>query len=147
MVAIKRMDHTTLVVKDLPGAIKFFKDLGMELQGQASVEGPQVDALCGLKKTKADIAMMKTPDGHSGIELTKYHRPAVIKTTPKIMPPNALGLRQIMFEVDDLDGLVKKMKTRGGKLLGEIVEYGGVYKLCYLRGPEGVIVALAQQIG
>lgn len=140
------MDHVTLVVNNMDRSIAFFKALGLSLQGTATVEGPWVDALCGLKKTKADIAMMKTPDGHGGIEITKYRRPKLVKSSPKVAPPNTLGLRQIMFEVDDLDKAVKQSKKFGGKLIGNVVNYENFYRLCYLRGPEGLIVALAEAI-
>ena len=144
--AIKRMDHVTVVVEDLPAAIAFFTALGMALEGQTSVEGDMVDRLCGLEGTQADIAMMRTPDGEGRVELTKYHRPALVPVEPAIAPPNTLGLRQIMFAVEDIDDTVARMRDHGAELLGEMVQYGDSYRLCYLRGPEGIIVALAEEL-
>ncbi|QIF02090.1 VOC family protein [Roseimicrobium sp. ORNL1] len=143
--AIKRMDHTTIVVEDLPAAIAFFTALGMALEGQTSVEGDMVDRLCGLEGTQADIAMMRTPDGDGRVELTKYHHPALVTVEPAIAPPNTLGLRQIMFAVEDIDDTVARMREHGAELLGEMVQYGDAYRLCYLRGPAGIIVALAEE--
>lgn len=144
--AIKRMDHVTVVVDDLQAAIDFFTTLGMSLVGRASVEGDMVDRLCGLHGTQADIAMMRTPDGHGQLELTKYRAPALVPTEPALAPPNTLGLRQIMFEVDDIDGTVALARERGAELIGEIVQYENSYRLCYLRGPAGIIVALAESL-
>jgi catechol 2,3-dioxygenase-like lactoylglutathione lyase family enzyme len=144
--SIKRMDHVTVVVEDLPAAIAFFTTLGMALEGQTSVEGDMVDRLCGLEGTRADIAMMRTPDGNGRVELTKYHRPALVPVEPAIAPPNTLGLRQIMFAVEDIDDTVARMRDHGADLLGEMVQYGDSYRLCYLRGPEGIIIALAEEL-
>ena len=144
--SIKRMDHVTVVVEDLPAAIAFFTTLGMALEGQTSVEGGMVDRLCGLEGIQADIAMMRTPDGEGRVELTKYHRPALVPVEPAIAPPNTLGLRQIMFAVEDIDDTVARMRDLGAELLGEMVQYGDSYRLCYLRGPEGIIVALAEEL-
>ena len=143
---IKRMDHVTLVVEDLPAAISFFTTLGMGLEGETSVEGPWVDRLCGLEGTQAEIAMMRTPDGHGRIELTKYRNPEVVRPEPAIAPPNTLGLRQIMFEVEDLDDTITRMRAHGAGLLGEVIQYQDLYKLCYMRGPAGIIVALAEEL-
>jgi catechol 2,3-dioxygenase-like lactoylglutathione lyase family enzyme len=143
---IKRMDHVSVVVDDLPGAIAFFTTLGMALEGQAPVEGPTVDRLCGLEGVQADIAMMRTPDGHGRIELTKYRNPELVKTEPPIAPPNTLGLRQIMFAVEDLDDTMTRLRAGGAELVGEVVQYEDKYRLCYLRGPAGIIVALAQEL-
>ena len=143
---IKRMDHVTLVVEDLPAAIAFFTTLGMGLEGETSVEGPWVDRLCGLEGTQAEIAMMRTPDGHGRIELTKYRNPEVVRPEPAIAPPNTLGLRQIMFEVEDLDDTITRMRAHGAGLLGEVIQYQDLYKLCYMRGPAGIIVALAEEL-
>lgn len=140
------MDHVTVVVEDLPAAIAFFTTLGMALEGQTSVEGGMVDRLCGLEGIQADIAMMRTPDGNGRVELTKYHRPALVPVEPAIAPPNTLGLRQIMFAVEDIDDTVTRMRDHGAELLGEMVQYGDSYRLCYLRGPEGIIVALAEEL-
>jgi catechol 2,3-dioxygenase-like lactoylglutathione lyase family enzyme len=140
------MDHVTVVVEDLPAAIAFFTTLGMALEGQTSVEGGMVDRLCGLEGIQADIAMMRTPDGNGRVELTKYHRPALVPVEPANAPPNTLGLRQIMFAVEDIDDTVARMRDLGAELLGEMVQYGDSYRLCYLRGPEGIIVALAEEL-
>lgn len=144
--SIKRMDHATVVVEDLPDAIAFFTTLGMALEGQASVEGSTVDRLCGLEGTRADIAMMRTPDGHGRVELTKYRSPALVAAEPAIAPPNTLGLRQIMFEVEDMDDTVARMRAHGTELIGEVVQYENAYRLCYLRGPAGIIIALAEEL-
>src|SRR5579884_2718191 len=120
---IKRMDHVTVVVDDLPAAIAFFTALGMALQGEAAVEGPWVDRLCGLEGVQADIAMVRTPDGHGQLELTKYRNPPLVEAEPAIAPPNVLGLRQIMFAVDDIDATVARVRAHGGELMGEIVQY------------------------
>jgi catechol 2,3-dioxygenase-like lactoylglutathione lyase family enzyme len=143
---IRRLDHVSVVVEDLPGAIDFFTTLGMTLEGQAPVEGSVVDRLCGLEGIRADIAMMRTPDGHGRVELTKYHSPALVAAEPAIAPPNTLGLRQVMFAVDDVDGTVERLRTRGAQLVGEVVQYGDQYRLAYLRGPAGIIVALAEEL-
>lgn len=144
--AIKKMDHVTVVVDDLPAAIAFFTTLGMTLVGEAAVEGPWVDRLCGLEGCQADIAMMRTPDGHGQIELTKYRNPALVEVEPVIAPPNTPGLRQLMFEVENLEETVARLRVHGVELLGEVVQYQDLYKLCYLRGPAGIIVALAEEL-
>lgn len=143
---IERMDHVSVVVDDLPAAIIFFTTLGMSLEGQAEVEGPSVDRLCGLEGVQADIAMMRTPDGHGRIELTKYRHPPLVAAEPAVPPPNVRGLRQIMFAVDDLDATVARLQAEGTGLVGEVVQYEESYRLCYLRGPAGIIVALAENI-
>jgi catechol 2,3-dioxygenase-like lactoylglutathione lyase family enzyme len=144
--SIKRMDHVSVVVEDLSSAIAFFTTLGMTLEGQAPVEGSAVDRLCALEGVQADIAMMKTPDGHGRVELTKYRHPPLAPSEPAVAPANTLGLRQIMFAVDDLDDTVARLRTHGSELVGEIIQYGESYRLCYLRGPAGIIVALAQAL-
>ncbi|HYR28614.1 MAG TPA: VOC family protein [Thermoanaerobaculia bacterium] len=143
---IKRMDHVSVVVEDLPAAIAFFTTLGMSLEGQAPVEGPAVDRLCNLEGIQADIAMMRTPDGHGRVELTKYRNPALVAVDPAIAPVNTLGLRQIMFAVDDIEDTVARLRAEGAELVGEMVQYEDTYKLCYVRGPAGIIVALAEQL-
>ena len=140
------MDHVSVVVEDLEGAIAFFVALGMELEGATSVEGPWVDAIIGIPGTRTDIAMVRTPDGHNRLELTRYRNPAATTLEPGA-PPNTLGYRTVMFEVDDIDETVARMQGHGAELVGEIVDFESVYRLCYLRGPEGVLVALAQHIG
>lgn len=136
----------SVVVDDLSHAIDFFTTLGMTLEGQAPVEGSVVDRLCGLEGIRADIAMMRTPDGHGRVELTKYHSPPLVAVEPAVAPPNTLGLRQVMFAVDDVDGTVERLRTRGAQLVGEVVQYGDQYRLAYLRGPAGIIVALAEEL-
>jgi catechol 2,3-dioxygenase-like lactoylglutathione lyase family enzyme len=142
----KRMDHVTVVVDDLPAAIDFFTSLGMTLEGEMPVEGAMVDRLCGLNGVQADIAMMRMPDGYGGVELTRYRSPELVRTQPTIAPPNTLGLRQIMFEVEDINDTVARVREHGAELIGEVVQYESRYKLCYLRGPAGIIVALAEPI-
>ena len=143
---IKRMDHVSVVVSDLEAAIAFFAELGMELEGEAPIEGPSVDRLNGLEGIRVNIAMMRTPDGHGRLELTKFHSPAVISPEPANALGNTLGLRSIMFTIDDIDAAVACLQARGAELVGEVVQYEDSYRLCYVRGPEGIIVALAEQL-
>lgn len=145
-VTIQRMDHVGVVVDDLEVAIAFFVELGLELEGAQAVEGRWVDRVVGLDGVRVDIAMVRTPDGLSRLELTKFHSPTVISTEPRIAPPNTLGLRRIMFAVDDIDGVVTRMQTHGAELIGEVAQYENMYRLCYLRGPDGIIVALAEKL-
>jgi catechol 2,3-dioxygenase-like lactoylglutathione lyase family enzyme len=142
---IQRMDNVGIVVDDLDGAVAFFLELGLELDGEAEVSGRWVDEVVGLESVQADIAMMRTPDGHSRLELTKFHQPAAISVEPDA-PANALGIRRIMFAVDDIDDVLARLSARGGKLVGEVARYEDFYRLCYLRGPDGIIVALAEQL-
>ena len=144
--AIKRMDHVSAVVGDLEAAIAFFTELGMELEGEAPVEGRWVDRVSGLDDVRVDIAMMRTPDGHGKLELTKFHTPAAIRIEPTNAPPNLLGIRSIMFAVEDIDDVIARLCTHGAELVGEVAQYEDVYRLCYVRGPEGIIVALAEQL-
>lgn len=143
---IKRMDHVSIIVDDLPAAVAFFTTLGMELEGSMPVEGKWVDQLNGLEEVKVDITMMRTPDGNSKVELTKFRSPELIEVTPAIAPPNTLGLRQIMFAVDDLDDTLERLRAHGAELIGKLVKYENMYKLCYVRGPAGIIVALAEEL-
>src|SRR5919106_5130092 len=140
---IQRMDNVLLVVDDLEAAIAFFVELGMELEGEATVEGPSVDRVVGLDGVRSDIAMMRTPDGRGRVELDKFHTPPAIRAEPEDAPVNALGIRRIMFAVDDMDAVLARLRTHGGELVGEVVQYEGSYRLCYVRGPEGIMVALA----
>jgi catechol 2,3-dioxygenase-like lactoylglutathione lyase family enzyme len=142
-----RMDHVTVVVDDIAAAKAFFLELGMDLEGETPVEGPSVDRLAGLQGVRADIAMLRAPDGHGRIELTRYRAPGVSGTAEENARPNVLGIRQIMFQVDDLDGTVARLEPHGATLVGEIVRYEDAYRLCYLRGPAGIIVALAEELG
>jgi catechol 2,3-dioxygenase-like lactoylglutathione lyase family enzyme len=143
---IKRMDNVLIVVDDLAAAIAFFVELGMELEGETAVEGKSVDRIVGLDGVRADIAMMRTPDGHSRIELTKFHTPKAISAEPKDAPANTLGIRRIMFAVDDIEDVVARLRTHGAELVGELVQYEDSYRLCNVRGPEGIIVALAERL-
>ena len=140
------MDHVSVIVDDLPAAINFFTTLGMTLEGEAPVEGDWVDRLNGLKGIKVDIAMMQTPDGHGKVELTKFRSPELITMEPAIAPPNTLGLRQIMFAVDSLDDVLTRLRAHGVEFIGEMVQYENLYKLCYVRGPAGIIIALAEEL-
>ena len=143
---LKRMDNVGVVVDDLAAAVAFFKELGLELEGEAQVEGRSVDRLVGLDGVLSDIAMMRTPDGQGGIELTKFHSPAAVRSEPEDAPVNALGIRRIMFAVEDIDGVVARLRGHGAELIGELVQYENSYRLCYVRGPEGILVALAEKI-
>jgi catechol 2,3-dioxygenase-like lactoylglutathione lyase family enzyme len=141
-----RMDHVSVVVRDLEAAVAFFVALGMELEGRAPIEGRSVDRLNALDGIRVDIAMMRTPDGSGRLELTKFHSPAVIRAEPENAPPNTLGLRSVMFAVDDIDAAVAGLRARGAELVGEVAQFENGYRLCYVRGPEGIIVALAEQL-
>jgi catechol 2,3-dioxygenase-like lactoylglutathione lyase family enzyme len=143
---IKRMDNVLIVVDDVAAAIAFFVELGMELEGQTTVEGESVDQLVGLDGVRADIAVVRTPDGHGRVELTKFHTPKAISAEPKNAPANTLGIRRIMFAVDDIEDVVAGLRTHGAELVGELVQYEDSYRLCYVRGPEGIIVGLAEQL-
>jgi catechol 2,3-dioxygenase-like lactoylglutathione lyase family enzyme len=143
---IKRMDNVGIVVDDLAPAVAFFKELGLELEGEAQVEGRSVDRLIGLDGVRADIAMMRTPDGHGRLELTKFHSPPAVSAEPNNAPPNTLGIRRIMFAVDDIDDVAARLRAHGAELVGELVQYESSYRLCYVRGPEGILVALAEQL-
>jgi catechol 2,3-dioxygenase-like lactoylglutathione lyase family enzyme len=145
--ALKRLDNVGVVVLDLDAAIAFFEELGMQLEGRATVLGDEVDRLVGLRGTRSDIAMMRTPDGHGRLELSTYQHPAAVGPDPRTEPPNTRGMGRIMFAVDDMDDVVERLRGVGGELLGDIVQYGDAYRLCYLRGPEGIIIALAEEIG
>jgi len=146
MSGLQRMDNVLIVVEDLEAAKAFFAELGMELEGQTTVEGPFVDGTVGLSDVRADIAMMRTPDGHGRVELSRFHRPAAVRTEPQDAPANALGIRRIMFTVDDVDDVVARLRNHGGELVGEIVQYENAYKLCFLRAPEGFVVGLAEPL-
>jgi catechol 2,3-dioxygenase-like lactoylglutathione lyase family enzyme len=144
--AIQRMDNVLIVVDDLEAAKAFFAELGMELEGQATVEGPSVDRLVGLDGVRSEIAMMRTPDGHGRIELDKFHTPPAISNEPRNAPVNMLGIRRIMFAVDDIENVLARLQAHGAELIGEVVQYEDQYRLCYVRGPEGIMVALAEQL-
>ena len=143
---IKRLDHVSVVVDDLAAAIAFFTALGMTLEGQAPVEGPWVDRVNGLEGVQVDIVMMRTPDGHGRLELTKFRNPKLVEIEPAIAPPNTLGLRSVMFTVDSVDDTVALLRANGAALVGEVAQYEDKYRLCYMRGPAGIIVALAEEL-
>ena len=143
---LKRMDNVLIVVEDLEASTAFFAELGMELEGQTLVEGPAVDGTVGLDGVRADIAMMRTPDGHGRVELTRFHTPPAVRAEPQNAPANALGIRRIMFSVDGLDDIVARLSSHGAELVGEIARYEDNYRLCFVRGPEGFIVGLAEQL-
>jgi catechol 2,3-dioxygenase-like lactoylglutathione lyase family enzyme len=144
---IQRMDNVAIVVDDLDAAVAFFTELGMEMEGKGQIEGLWADRTVGLDGVRSDIAMMRTPDGHSKLELTKYHTPAASGAEPENPPPNTLGLHRVMFAVDDIDDTIARLRAHGAELLGEVAQYESIFRLCYLRGPAGIIVALAEQIG
>src|SRR5438045_7819316 len=143
---IKRLDHVSVVVDDLAAAIAFFTALGMTLEGEMPVEGPWADRVNGLEGVQVNIVMMVTPDGHGKLELTKFRNPKLVEIEPAIAPPNALGLRSVMFAVESLDDMVTRLRANGGELIGEVAQYEDIYRLCYMRGPAGIIVALAEEL-
>jgi len=144
---VQRMDNVAIVVDDLDAAVAFFTELGLEVEGTGRIEGVWADRTVGLDGIRSEIALLRTPDGHGRLELTKYHAPEAVPAEPQSPPPNTLGLHRVMFAVDDLDDTVRRLRAHGAELLGDVVRYEDVYRLCYLRGPAGVIVALAEQIG
>jgi catechol 2,3-dioxygenase-like lactoylglutathione lyase family enzyme len=143
--AVERMDHVGIIVGDLEASIDFFQALGLELDGRASVGGSWVDRVIGLDGAQSDIAMLRTPDGHNQIELVQFHSPE-IEHEPADAPANLSGLRHLTFAVDDLDATLDRLRGHGAELVGEVVAYEDVYRLCYLRGPEGIILELAERI-
>ncbi len=143
---IKRLDHVSVVVDDLAAAIAFFTALGMAVEGEAPVEGPWVDRVNALESVQIDIVMMRTPDGQGRLELTKFRNPRLVEIEPAIAPPNTLGLRSIMFAVDSVDETIARLRAMGAELIGEVVQYENIYRLCYMRGPAGIIVALAEEL-
>jgi catechol 2,3-dioxygenase-like lactoylglutathione lyase family enzyme len=144
--ALKRMDNVLIVVEDLEAVKAFFAELGMELEGETQVEGPWVDRTIGLKDVRADITMMRTPDGHNRLELTRFHNPPAVKAERENPPANAMGIRRIMFTVEDIDDVVARLQGHGAELLDEIAQYEDMYRLCFVRGPEGLIVGLAEEL-
>ena len=143
---IQRMDHVGIVVEDLTDAAAFFVELGLELQGEAPVEGDWVDRIVGLEGVRAQIVMLQTPDGHGRLELTKFHAPSTDGECRRA-PANASGIRHVAFAVDDIDAVLARLRARGAELVGELGRYEDSYRLCYVRGPEGIIVELAERIG
>ena len=144
--AILRMDNVGIVVNDLEAVIAFFVELGLELEGETTVEGRLVDRMVGLDGVRSDIAMMRTPDGHSRLELSKFHTPPAT-TAESNAPVNTLGMGRIMFAVDDIEDVLAGLQAHGAELVGEVVQYEDKYRLCYVRGPEGIMIALAEQLG
>jgi catechol 2,3-dioxygenase-like lactoylglutathione lyase family enzyme len=145
--SLQRMDNVLIVVDDLEAAKAFFVELGMELEGEMPLEGRWVDRVVGLENVQCEIATMRTPDGHGRVELSKFHTPAAVKAEPKNAPVNTLGIRRIMFAVDDVDDVLARLRTHGAELIGEVAQYEDKYRLCFIRGPESIIVGLAEQLG
>jgi catechol 2,3-dioxygenase-like lactoylglutathione lyase family enzyme len=145
--AIQRMDNVLIVVDDLDTVISFFVELGMELEGRGPIEGRWVERVIGIDDVRQDIAMLRTPDGHGRIELAMFHTPKAISAEPKDAPANTLGIRRVMFAVDDIEDVVVRLRAHGAELVGELAQYEDSYRLCYVRGPEGIIVGLAEQLG
>ncbi|MCX0270005.1 VOC family protein [Nocardia zapadnayensis] len=145
--AIQRMDNVLIVVEDLDAVIAFFVELGMELEGQGPLEWRGAERVIGLDDVRQDVAMLRIPDGPGRIELAKFHKPKAITTEPKDAPANTLGIRRVMFAVDDIDDVIARLRDHGAELVGEVVQYENIYRLCYVRGPENIIVGLAEQIG
>ncbi|HEU4628629.1 MAG TPA: VOC family protein [Gemmatimonadaceae bacterium] len=143
---IKRLDHVSVVVDDLAPAVAFFTALGMTVEGEAPIEGPWVDRINGLEGVRVDIVMMRTPDGHGRLELTRFRNPELVEIEPAIAPPNAPGLRSVMFTVESVDDTLARLRAAGAELIGEVVQYEDQYRLCYVRGPAGIIVALAEEL-
>lgn len=141
-----RMDNVLIVVDDLEAAKAFFTELGFELEGETTVEGPSVDRLIDLQNVRATLTLMRTPDGHGRIELDKFHTPKAIRTGTEKAPVNELGIRRIMLSVDDLDEMVTRLLAHGAELVGEVVQYEDTYRLAYIRGPEGIIIGLSEQL-
>lgn len=141
-----RMDNILIVVDDLEAAVAFFVELGMDLEGKAPVEGPSVDRVVGLDGVRADIVMMRTADGHGRVELSKFHTPLAVSAEPANAPVNTLGIRRIMFNVDDIEDVLARLRAHGAELVGEVAQYEDSYRLCFVRGPAGIIVGLAEQL-
>lgn len=144
---IQRMDNVLIVVEDLDAVIAFFVELGMELEGKGPLDWPEAERVIGLEDVGQDIAMLRVPNGHGRVELAKFHRPKAIAPEPRDAPANTLGLRRIMFAVDDIEDVVARLRGHGAELVGEVVRYENIYRLCYVRGPEGIVVGLAEELG
>ena len=141
------MDNVLIVVDDLEAAKSFFIALGLELEGETQVEGPSVDSLIGLEGVRSTLVFLRTPDGHGRIELDKFHTPDAVRCGPADAPVNALGIRRIMFAVEDLDAVIARLVPHGAELIGEVVQYGDTNRLAYIRGPEGIMIGLSEQLG
>lgn len=144
--ALRRMDNVGIVVEDLAAAIEFFGELGLQLEGRATIEGEWAGRVTGLGEQRVEIAMMRTPDGHGRLELSRFVAPTVV-ADHRNAPVNALGYLRVMFTVDDIDGTLERLRKRGARLVGDVVRYKDVYRLCYIRGPEGILIGLAQELG
>ncbi|WP_129842618.1 VOC family protein [Streptomyces sp. RFCAC02] len=145
--AVQRMDNVLIVVSDLDAAVAFFVELGLEPEGRTPVEGRWAERVIGIDGARQEIAMLRTPDGHGRIELARFHTPEAVAARPADAPVNTLGLRRVMFAVDDIEDTVARLRAHGAELVGEVVRYEDSYLLCYLRGPEGVLVGLAEPLG
>ena len=144
--ALRRMDNVLIVVNDLEAVKAFFIELGMELEGQMPIEGRSVDLLVDLENVRCEIVSLRTPDGHGRLELDKFHSPSAVEAEPKNVPVNTPGIRRIMFAVDGIDDVLARLRMHGAELIGEIIQFEDKYKLCYIRGPEGIMIALADQL-
>jgi catechol 2,3-dioxygenase-like lactoylglutathione lyase family enzyme len=143
---VKRMDNVGIVVESLDTAISFFAELGLELEGRATLEGEWAGRVTGLRDQRVEIAMMRTPDGHSRLELSRFLTPPVV-ADHRNDPVNALGYLRVMFTVEDIDDMLARLRKRGAQLVGEVVQYKDAYRLCYIRGPEGLLIGLAEELG
>ena len=143
---VKRMDNVGIVVESLDAAISFFAELGLELEGRATIEGEWAGRVTGLRDQRVEIAMMRTPDGHSRLELSRFLTPPVV-ADHRNAPVNALGYLRVMFTVEDIDDTLTRLRKRGAQLVGELVQYEDAYRLCYIRGPEGLLIGLAEELG
>ncbi|CAJ0714224.1 hypothetical protein LMG6871_01048 [Ralstonia edaphis] len=143
---VKRMDNVGIVVADIDAAVAFFTELGLELEGRAPIEGDWADGVTGLPGMRVEIAMMRTPDGHGRLELSRFLAPPVV-ADHRVAPVNALGYLRVMFTVEDIDDTLARLSKRGATLVGDVVQYGDVYRLCYIRGPEGILLGLAEELG
>jgi catechol 2,3-dioxygenase-like lactoylglutathione lyase family enzyme len=143
---LRRMDNVLINVENLDAVEAFFSELGMELEGRTTVAGPWAGKVIGLENVRADITMMRTPDGHGRVELSKFHTPPAVRAEPEDAPANALGIRRIMFAVENIDDVVERLRSHGAELLDEIAQYENQYRLCFVRGPEGILVGLAEQL-
>ena len=144
--SVKRMDNVGIVVEDLDAAVEFFTELGLELEGRAPIEGAWADGVTGLRGQRVEIAMMRTPDGHSRLEISRFLAPPVI-ADHRNAPVNALGYLRVMFTVEDIDDTLERLGRHGAELVGDVVQYGETYRLCYIRGPEGILIGLAEELG
>lgn len=144
--SVKRMDNVGIVVEDLDAAIAFFTELGLEFEGRAPIQGDWADGVTGLRDMRVEIAMMRTPDGHSRLELSRFLAPPVV-ADHRNAPVNALGYLRVMFAVEDLDDTLARLAKHGAEVVGQVVQYQDAYRLCYIRGPEGILIGLAEELG